>query len=107
MAVINKAMGNILLFWCPGCEDAHQIHTNENGWVWNGDVDKPTITPSIKVEGGQWKPEDSFYKPQHSRVPAGGKTICHSFITDGTIDFLNDCTHDKRNTNMYLPEWPY
>ena len=49
-------------------------------WVWdfNGNFDKPTFTPSIKVEGYN---DDS--KP----------FVCHSFVTDGNIQFLPDSTH--------------
>ena len=58
-------------FWCPGCQCAHPV------WGFNGDTEKPTITPSIKVE-----------YPTEDQVE-----ICHSFIRDGRIEYLSDCTH--------------
>lgn len=71
------------LFWCPGCKCCHYIATSENDcgfpiWKWDGDVEKPTISPSIKVE-------------YHG---ADKNTICHSFIRDGKIQYLSDCTHE-------------
>ena len=46
-------------------------------WKWNGCVDKPTLTPSILTTAELKK----------------GKIVCHSFVTDGKVKFLNDCTH--------------
>lgn len=91
--------------WCPACEDAHRI---TNGWSWNGNLERPTFQPSILVTGVQWGAEDSFYKAGHSSVARGGKTVCHSFLTDGVWDFLPDCTHDKAGLSVPmvpLPEW--
>ena len=71
------------LFWCPGCQCAHYIATAENDsgfpiWKWNGDMEKPTVSPSIMIE-------------YHG---ADKDTICHSFIRDGKIQYLSDCTHE-------------
>lgn len=65
---------------CPGCEMYHIIHVdrpNHPSWTFNGNVDKPTFTPSLLVTYS-WKKEER---------------TCHSFITDGKIQFLSDCTH--------------
>jgi hypothetical protein len=81
-----------LLFWCPGCDTVMQVCPKR--WSWNGDVDKPTLWPSIKQTCGPF-PEGS------SR--AGQTEVCHCFVRDGNIEFCNDCTHEKRGT-MPLPE---
>lgn len=76
-------------FQCPGCKCAHYIQTNKKFkpcWEFNGDVGKPTVSPSIKVDLGQ-----------------GG--LCHSFIKEGKIQFLGDCTHDLKNKTVEIPEW--
>ncbi|MET0465277.1 MAG: DUF6527 family protein [Chitinophagaceae bacterium] len=80
-----------LAFWCPGCDAAHSITYREGGWKWNGSLDKPTITPSLLVNGGLECPD----------VPR-----CHSFVTDGQIQFLADCTHEKAGWKMDIPPWP-
>lgn len=67
-----------LEFWCPGCERVHAIGLHPNGWTWDGDTEKPTISPSILVNKGQAHP---------------GLPICHSFIRKGVWDFLPDSTH--------------
>lgn len=69
-------------FWCPGCQCTHYVWTKNEGyphpvWGFNGGTEKPTITPSIKVE-----------YPTEDQVE-----ICHSFIRDGRIEYLSDCTH--------------
>jgi hypothetical protein len=31
--------------------------------------------------------------------------VCHSFVTDGRIQFLGDCTHALANQTFDLPGW--
>ena len=33
--------------------------------------------------------------------------VCHSFVTDGRIQFLGDCTHKLAGQTVNIPEWPY
>lgn len=107
------AEGSRVHFWCPGCDDTHQIHTNENGWGSNGDLERPTFTPSVLVRAIQWDveehPRETFKRraERHAGVPAGEHTICHSFVTDGRIQFLTDSTHALAGQTVDLPEWPY
>lgn len=74
-------------YFCPGCGKAHTVTTKqENGmanpiWGFNGDVDKPTFSPSIAVESYMMK--DGAYE----------RTYCHSFIRNGKIEYLQDCDH--------------
>lgn len=79
-----------LLFHCPGCDTVHQIIIDgPNKWEWNNDKENPTITPSILVTGGEFN------------------IRCHSYITNGNIQFLGDSTHKLANNTVRLPEWPY
>lgn len=61
-------------------------------WGWNGCVNKPTFTPSILVRR-------NYGEDQHPEV-------CHSFVTDGQIQFLGDCTHAMAGQTVPIPEWP-
>ncbi len=94
--------GALVSFRCPGCDDFHQISVGT--WTFNGDLERPTFTPSVLVGGVQWGNDDGFYKPNHA-VPAGGRIVCHSFVTDGRIQFLGDCTHHLAGQTVDLPEW--
>jgi len=81
-----------ILFWCPGCDAPHAPRVDGGGtsWEWNGDMDRPTFTPSILVN----KPG-----PYHARqLPT-----CHSFVRDGRISFLTDCTHELAGRVVDLP----
>lgn len=77
-----------LRFDCPGCDSAHviTIAPHPNPWEWNGDTDHPTIAPSVLVTGGE-----------HN-------IRCHSFVRDGRIEFLTDCTHALAGGQLDLPE---
>lgn len=71
-------------FMCPGC---NCVHTFNDTWGFNGDLDKPTVTPSILVTG---RGEPNYR--------------CHSFITDGKIQFLNDCSHELAGQTVEIPD---
>lgn len=63
-------------------------------WSWNGSLDKPTLKPSIIVKGTVPLTDE-----EADRVLAGEKIepkpqICHTWITDGQVQFLSDCTHE-------------
>ncbi len=104
MARAALAEGGRVLFWCPGCEEGHAIGPE---WTWNGSTTAPTFRPSVKVTGVQWAMGQAFRKNTHAQVPAGEQTICHSFVTDGRIEFLGDCTHELAGQTVDLPTWPY
>lgn len=74
-------------FYCPGCGKTHAVYTTqEKGythpiWGFNGDVNKPTFTPSVATL---------------STMKIAGKYMeirCHSFIREGKIQYLSDCDH--------------
>lgn len=76
-------------FKCPGCNRTHQIPTKgPAAWGFNGNMDKPTFTPSILAT---W-----------DHGPNTVKYTCHSFVTDGRIQFLNDCTHQLAGQTVDL-----
>lgn len=90
-------------FWCPGCDEAHVVNRS---WTFNGNHDRPTFYPSIKVTGTQ-----PITDEEHAALMAGGTVkprprCCHSFVTDGRIRFLSDCTHALAGQTVDLPEWP-
>ena len=58
-------------------------------WGFNGDVEKPTFTPSIKVL---------------SYVGKSVSCVCHSQITDGKIFFYNDSTHELSSQEELLTD---
>ena len=73
-------------------------------WTWNGDTEKPTLKPSILTRTKRQLTEDEY-----QRVMAGEKievddVVCHSFVNDGQVKFLGDCTHEFAGQTMYFLE---
>lgn len=111
--VLRKGEDNSLFFWCPGCDMAHRIkHGAGDGprWGWNGSADKPTFTPSVLVTWDQWVPPATT--PEVSAKIKAGEIVqtkeprvCHSFVTDGRIQFLSDCTHHLAGQTVDLPDF--
>lgn len=84
--------GDFVEYVCPGCGWLHQINVDRDGppsWSFNGDLVRPTLSPSINA----WRD-----------YPTGTQR-CHHFVTDGKIQFLNDCTHERRGQTVPLPPW--
>lgn len=81
------------LFKCPGCECSHEVRVVEKDnnerqtWEWNGSMESPTFKPSILCHFGNHQ----------------GHKVCHSFVTDGKIQFLADCTHKLAGQTVDLP----
>lgn len=82
-------------FHCPGCGNDHaftvgpQYSPGEQRarWTFNGDFEKPTFSPSLLCNNNY--PESR----------------CHSFVTDGQIQFLNDCWHSLKGQTVELPDY--
>ena len=101
-----------LLIWCPGCDEAHGIPVDgSRGWTWNGSLESPTTSPSILVRSVRpiqdGKPVRSLTYEGSYPPPEGicDPFVCHSYVTDGKIQFLSDCTHDLAGKTVDLPDW--
>lgn len=107
---LRRVEGGRIAFWCPGCNSAHQVTVDgSRGWSWNGDGDRPTISPSILVKCHRLeRDEQGIWTGGWVRGPDGGliEDVCHSFVTDGRIRFLGDCTHAFAGQAVDLPDWP-
>ncbi len=83
-------------FNCPGCDRFHAVYTElhyrpQGVWTFNGDTERPTFSPSLLVT---W-----------NEGPERAKRVCHSFIRDGQIQFLSDCTHALAGQTVDIPLW--
>lgn len=109
--ILAKSNGNIF-FECPACEMLHGINCSEGRgptWSWNGDVDKPTFSPSVLVRYRKGNPPATM--DNLGKITSGEITqkitneICHSFVRNGKIEFLGDCTHALAGKTVDIPEW--
>ena len=104
---LRSVEGRRLAFWCPGCDEKHVVHVGDGPgprWGWNGNVDRPTFTPSVLVTGVELMTdaEHDAYMRGEGLPPA--RLRCHSFVTDGHIQFLSDCTHAMAGQTVPLPD---
>lgn len=106
------------VFFCPGCNENHSVYSKGTGvpnWEYNGNEYNPTFKPSIKVTWEHSSPENNrkakeFYKvhgrrPTKVELPYDVVNICHSYVTDGMIEFLDDCYHELKGTTVELPDY--
>lgn len=100
-------------FRCPGCGDYHSVAVKPYEhrtvvWNFNGSEALPTFRPSLLVKSGHYvdgKTNECWctYNKTHEPAPFTCY-ICHSFITEGKIEFLGDCTHSLAGKTVDLPE---
>lgn len=92
-AVLRRGQGRYF-HWCPACEEMHQL---PDGWTFNGNLDKPTFSPSFKHSGKRTVVVDGRWTGEWHR-DADGKPLdgtCHYIITDGRIHFCSDSWHGR------------
>lgn len=72
-----------VVFHCTGCKQNHAVpftsirpHT-AGLWFFDGNLDKPTIEPSLRVLGGL----------------DGKGTACHVIVTNGLLHYCGDDPH--------------
>lgn len=99
-----------LTYRCP-CGDTHVI--TRDTWQWNGDVERPTFSPSVLVTTGHHVPHGdrekngcwcSYNAENHAAPAPFGCYRCHSFVRDGQVQFLGDCTHALAGQTVPLGE---
>lgn len=114
----EKAKG-VYMIECPGCKMYHSIAVGQpfqNGaqWSFNGNLESPTFEPSLLVKMGKyanpewweerkWRNEGKSPEEQEDLDEGYVHIICHSFIRNGQIQFLSDCTHELANQTVELP----
>lgn len=118
--ILRNVQGGLLAWWCPGCSTAHQVRATirgavatpdpanpdwtppaeyyeaRDGWTWNGSASRPTFMPSVLV---------TYNGPDAGRDGAP-PAICHSFVVDGQMQMLGDCTHALAGQTVPIPPWP-
>ena len=110
MSLLSKVLhgleGGRVAFQCPGCKRPHPINVGAPPgprWTYNGNPDKPTFMPSVLVRWSEPSDNPSEFDDSSKDVPK----VCHSFVTDGRIQFLSDCTHALAGQTVNLPEFQH
>jgi len=111
----KEDLGLFCIVDCPGCGWGHHLpykggqyatdHPNQPSWEWNGDEEKPTISPSVLAHGWEEKMDPEVQK-KYPWVKAK-KDRCHFFLTDGVFQFLDDCEHHLAGQSVpFVSEGP-
>jgi hypothetical protein len=107
-------------WWCPACGEMHPL---PDGWTFNGDLDRPTFTPSFKRgpsilavndEHGRWlgrwvmRDKEGNAVERVARQPGDVPVTwcCHYIITAGQVAYCSDCTHYMATETIAMPDLP-
>lgn len=98
-------------YWCQGCRTPHMVVIDGHGaWGFNGDYEKPTFTPSVLTTGTKYEidadGEADTSRPVRDRNGTLVKLVCHTFVKDGMVQFLDDCGHEFAGQTLPLPHLP-
>jgi len=83
-----------LIYYCPGCLKKHIVHvdsTKQPCWGWNGDIIKPTFTPSVLVRHTPTYTVKELEQLGQEKLTKD--IVYHSYIKDGKIQYLTDTNH--------------
>jgi hypothetical protein len=112
MTDVMRRTGNRVIWWCPGCEDAHQVPVVEygepSGWsLISADMHAPTLIPSVLVHSPRRFANTDLQEPALTNEANIRPAVdCHSFVRDGVIDFLGDCTHQYAGVKVPMVSLP-
>lgn len=103
------------MVFCPACGSGHLF--DKGRWTFDGDHERPTFNPSMLIrtvrlpdlapgEADYAKgPDGKYLLDETGRIRGARDWVCHSFVRDGQIQYLDDCTHDLKGQTVPLPEF--
>lgn len=97
-----------ITFYCPACKCGHGVPMPR--WHWNGDRERPTITPSMDITSGHYSPGSGekcwcTYATEHPNEPAPFHCYrCHIVVTDGKLHYQPDCSHALRGQTIEMED---
>ena len=103
MSQVSEVMrrGQTAFFhWCPACEEMHPL---PHSWDFDGNVEKPTFSPSFAQTFVHW----TEGVDEETNLGRGEKQhrLCHYIITGGIINFCSDSWH-RRTDSVPMPPIP-
>jgi len=97
-----------LEFFCVGCDETHSVRVEKpTDWQFNGDLESPTLNPSVLIRSGHYMNEHKQGDPCWCTAEidtAFHCKRCHTFVRNGMIEFLSDCSHSFAGQTIELPE---
>lgn len=84
---IHPTDSTMYMFWDVGLQQPNAFYIRgDRGWNWNGDFEKPTVSPSVLLTIGSDR--------------------SHLFIRDGKIQYLSDCSHELAGKTIDMVDFP-
>lgn len=112
---MGEQQGEKMVAWhCPGCEGGHAVPVSgPRAWGFNGDLVKPTLTPSVLCNGtrltaagrADYDVWAAANYPHRDAEFDHEPLICHTFVKEGMIQFLSDCSHKFAGQTVEVPDW--
>lgn len=106
---LNRLADGTVLYKCP-CGDTHAI--NDKRWQVSGSEERPTFSPSVLVTTGHYVGGGrsaecwcTYNRAHPDRQASFTCYRCHSFVRDGQVQFLADCTHPLAGQTVPLEDW--
>lgn len=86
--------------YCPGCQHAHSVGIDGSApqgqnWSLSQGPNGPTLSPSVR----------SFW-PACEDNGHVERTLCHYFLADGVIQYLDDSSGHALRGHVPLPDFP-
>ena len=100
------------IFFCPACLGLHYF---DKRWTFDGNMEAPTFTPSLRM-GPYWRmpPGWDYEKAKAEgrtkkdtitgRLPDAVEWQCHLNLTNGMLIFHGDCTHELSGKTVPMEE---
>jgi hypothetical protein len=77
------------------------MHPLPDRWTFNGNLDKPTFSPSFRHT---WGGHSGLTSPQMGTDPK--YRFCHYIVTDGRVAYCGDSTHALAGQTIDMPDLP-
>lgn len=71
-------------------------------WTWNGNTERPTLMPSILTTTTDELTDDELDRIKSGEKVEPREIRCHTWITDGKVQFLPDCSHEFAGQTLDL-----
>ena len=105
MKVLRGIHNNGEVYYLIECEGCKHGHVYDSRWTFNGDVDNPTFTPSYLSKYKHPKGYDNDNPAPKGWTGEKVEEVCHSFVTNGKIQYLSGCTHQYAGQTLDLPDF--
>ena len=105
---VNNEIETTYVFVCLACGNCHWIRTKGKQPIWTLtglENNEPTISQSILVRGTVPITDEEADRIMHGEKIIPKPLVCHSFVRNGKIEYLSDCSHGYAGKSIELPDF--